>query len=129
MTFNNAGFVLIHHFEIPHIYTWGDRELQKREEIRRCAKEGFPANIPNCKWFAFDIKVKRKCTERPVDIENIPKLIIDAFSEGITKHDKSAYRNLALYCDDDLQNVRALSIEGDFCYEESSTEVWIYGKV
>lgn len=108
----------------------GEGEPQKREEIRKNAKEGFPAKIPSCKWYAFSIKVKRNYSERPVDIENIPKLIIDAFSAGIIKRDKSLYRSLVLYSDDDLTNVRALTIEGDFCKQEaSSTEVWIYGRI
>lgn len=130
MDFNNANFILIHHFKIPKIYTWGEGETQKREAIRKSALERFPAKIPSCKWYGFYIKVKRNCYERPVDIENIPKLIIDAFSEGIIKRDKSTYSNLALYPDDDLTNVRALDVEGDFCQQEpSNTEVWIYGKI
>ena len=115
---------------IPKIYTWGAAEPQKREEIRKSASVGFPAKFPKCKWYAFYIKIKRNSFERPLDIENVPKLIIDAFSKGIIKRDKSVYSNLCLYPDDDLRNVRGLQVEGDFCNEgTSSTEVLIYGKI
>jgi len=121
MELDKVDLVLIHHFVIPHIFTEGEGDHQKREEIRKSASKGFPCRLPNCKWFASSIKVKRNSAERKVDIENIPKLIIDAFAEGIVRNDESVYSNLVLHADDDLKNVRALTIEGDFCQDASST--------
>jgi hypothetical protein len=122
-------FVLIHHFKIAAIYTWGERERDKREEIRRSAMADFPSTPPKCQWYAFCIGINRSSSERPLDIENVPKLIIDAFSSGIIRKDKSRYTKLSLYPDDDLKHVRAFQIEGRFNNEGmNNTEVWIFGK-
>lgn len=91
--------------------------------------KGFPVKLSKCKWYAFYIKIKRSSSDRPLDIENVPKLIIDAFSSGIICKDKSLYEEVALYPDDDLTHVRAFQIEGDLSDDRTNnTEVWIFGK-
>ena len=126
---DSKEFALIHHFKIPTIYTWGERERDKREEIRRSAIADFPSTPPRCQWYAFCIEVNRSSSERPLDIENVPKLIIDAFSNGIIQKDKSRYTKVNLYPDDDLRHVRAFQIEGRFNNDgRNDTEVWIFGK-
>jgi hypothetical protein len=125
---NSKEFALIHHFTIPAIYTWGEKERDKREEIRRNASKNFP-DSPKYEWYAFYIEVDRDSFERPLDIENVPKLIIDAFSSGIMEKDESSYRKIGLYSDDDLRHVRALQIEGKLNRNgTNTTEVWIFGK-
>jgi len=122
-------FVLVHHFMIPKIYTWGEGEPRKREEIRKNASIDFPVKLPKCQWYAFCMRIKRSRFDRPLDIENVPKLIIDAFSKGIVDRDESLHANLVLYSDDDLEHARAFQVEADFSSDgTNSTEVWIYGK-
>ena len=78
----------------------------------------------------FYIKVKRNKFERLLDIENIPKLIIDAFSNKIMYADKSKYPKIKLCPDDDLKYVRTDQIERTFSDEgRNETEVWIFGKI
>ena len=128
--FNDSKeFVLIHRFKIPSVFTWGDRDPSKREEIRRNALKDFPEESPKCKWYAFYIEVERNPLERPLDIENVPKLIIDAFSSNQINRDESRYSKMGLYPDDDLRYVRAFQIEGKFSdNERNNTEVCIFGK-
>jgi len=128
--FNDSKeFVLIHRFKIPSVLTWGDKDPNKREEIRRNAFENFPEKSPKCEWYAFYIAVERNPLERPLDIENVPKLIIDAFSSNQIDRDKSGYSKMGLYPDDDLKHVRAFQIEGKFSNDRrDNTEVWIFGK-
>jgi hypothetical protein len=129
--FNDSkDFVLIHHFSVPSIFTYGEKkDPSKREEIRKIALKNFPEKSPNCKWYAFYIKVERNPLKRPLDIENVPKLIVDAFSSKQIEKDESHYSKTGLYADDDLKHVRAVQIEGRFSDNRSdNTEVWIFGK-
>lgn len=122
-------FVLIHHFTIPMIYTWSEKEREKREEIRWNALKDSPDSLIRGRWYAFYIEVDRANFERPLDIENVPKLIIDAFSSEIIEKDKSSYPKVALYPNDDLTYVRAFHIEGKLNDRgRNTTEVWIFGK-
>jgi len=121
-------FTLIHHFRIPAIYTWGDRDIDKREEIRRIALKNFPARPFDYEYYGFRIKVKKKKFGRDFDLENVPKLIIDAFSGWQIDRDRSAYRQVEIYKDDTMRWVRAVQIEGGFTNDKDNTEVWIFGK-
>lgn len=126
-------FVLIHNFEIPAIYTWGDKDKDKRESIRRSAIRNFVRKRKSdFQWYGFRIKIKRNAAGRELDIENVPKLILDAFSSKQIDQDNSTYKDipgLRLYPDDTLQYIRAIQIEGEFTKEEGDiTQVWIFGK-
>jgi len=123
---DSKEFVLVHHFNIPAIYTWGDKDRDKREKIRRNALKKFQKK--RSKWYGFRIKVQRSMLGRPLDIENVPKLIIDAFSGEQIDKDKSSYPKVRLYPDDVLEHVRAVQIEGKFSNNRDNTEVWIFGK-
>jgi len=123
---DSKEFELVHHFNIPAIYTWGDNDRAKREKIRRNALKDFQTK--RFKWYGFRIKVQRSMLGRPLDIENVPKLIIDAFSGEQTDKDKSSYPMVRLYPDDVLEYVRAVQIEGKFSDNRNHTEVWIFGK-
>ncbi len=90
-------FVLVHHFAIPTIYTWGDKYRDKRENIRKHSSKDFPEKPLRYKWYGFRIEVERSTLARPLDIENVPKLLIDAFSNWQISKDKSRYPELGLY--------------------------------
>jgi len=121
-------FVLIHHFHIPAIYTWGDRAINKREEIRRTAQKDFSAGPFNYGWYGFRIKAKRNKFKRDLDLEDVPKLIIDSFSGWQIDRDRSTYPKVKLYDGDELRGVRAIQIEREFISDNDETAVWIFGK-
>jgi len=126
--YDSKKFILIHHFNIEKIYTWGTEYKRKREEIRSYAIEKFPDKLHECDWYAFYIEVERS-SKRLIDIENVPKLIIDAFSIEQIDKDKSRYPKLGLYPNDSLKHVRAFQIQGKpIDNEKDNTKVWIFGK-
>ena len=113
------GLTEVAHFSIPKVLTWGDppKDRQYKNWIREIA------NIPqgmgdDFEYFVFSIysvmgQSRRK--KQGPDVENIPKLIVDAFT-GI------------LYVDDNLDYVRGVQVEAIFGLDEQEhTEVWIYG--
>jgi hypothetical protein len=115
-------------FSFPKVLTWGDRDKEKREYIRKHAKNGFSIPKLNSEYYVFNIKVYRSISSRPLDIENVPKLIIDAFAGSIIKRDESVYPELMLYPDDDLRYVRKVCVEGNFVEQaEERTEIEILG--
>ena len=126
--FNKEEFLLIHHFRLPAIYTWGDKDREKREEIRRIALKDFPSGPFNFEWYGFRIKVRRREYIREIDLENIPKLIIDSFSGWQINRDRSEFPEAEIYRDDTMRWIRAIEIEGEFTQDEDETEVWIFGK-
>jgi len=126
--FDRSEFALFLHFKFRQILTWGADDRNSREVIRRSALENFPQNTPNYEWYGFYIKVRRNRFARPLDIENVPKLIVDAFSRNQIEKDQSNYAQVGIYDDDSLEYVRALQVEGEFTEDENSTEIWIYGK-
>jgi hypothetical protein len=121
-------FNLVHSFSIPRVLTWGAKDREKREYIRKHAIQRFSIPKRSSEWYAFKIKVYRSGTAKPLDIENVPKLIIDAFSGVIISKDESRYPELMLYPDDDLRYVRIVSVEGSFVNpKEEKTHIEIYG--
>jgi hypothetical protein len=82
--------------------------------------------VPGIKWWAFRIYVK-KSGNRPFDIENVPKLIVDAFSKKQIRDDKSQYTSLGLYDDDTIDYVRIVEVGGERTLNEDSTRVEIFG--
>jgi len=122
-------FRLIHSFEIPAVYTWGDGDRDKRETIRKIAREGFRKPTFIYTWCGFSIVVERNVHGRDLDIENIPKLIIDSFSGWQLRRDRSNYKELELYPEDTLRYVKAINVGGIFVEHEDNTFVNIYGKI
>src|SRR5258706_3576863 len=108
------------HFSIPKVQTWGDPPKDKQYKIWIQEIANLPQGIGNdFEYFVFSmnsiISASRRRKVGP-DVENIPKLIVDAFT-GI------------LYPDDNLYYVRAVQVEAIFGPDEQEhTEVWIYGK-
>jgi len=128
---DEARYVKVHSFTIPKAFTYADTrrghtDKDKREYIRAEAVRNFPQNIPSFKWWAFRIFVK-KTGGRPFDIENVPKLIVDAFCRWQIRKDESDYENLCLYADDTLDYVKIIEVGGMRSQEGDTTEVEIFG--
>ena len=122
-------FRLIHSFEIPAVYTWGDGDRDKRETIRKIAREGFRKPTFIYSWCGFSIVVERNVHGRDLDIENVPKLIIDSFSGWQLRRDRSKYKEVELYPEDTLRYVKAINVGGKFVEHEDNTLVNIYGRI
>jgi len=128
---DEAKYVKVHSFSLPEAFTYADtREGQtdkdKRERIRVKAAEDFPDNIPSVKWWAFRIFVK-KSGNRRFDIENVPKLIVDAFCRRQIQEDGSQYTKLGLFRDDTIDFVRVIEVGGIRSQAENTTKVEIFG--
>lgn len=114
-----AGLVEVAHFTVPRVQTWGDGKLDApyRELVRQSAKLHQEA-AQEFGWFVFHIRCtvsQRRKTKRGPDVENIPKLIVDAFT-GI------------LYPDDNLDHVRGLQVEAIFGPDNDEiADITIYG--
>ncbi|HHY87794.1 MAG TPA: RusA family crossover junction endodeoxyribonuclease [Chloroflexi bacterium] len=115
------GLTLIAHFTLPWVQTWGDsrKDSPYKAWVRETA--ALPSDFgARYNWFAFSIRAvvarsRVRFTGQIPDVENIPKLIVDAFT-GV------------LYPDDDIRYVRGVQVEAVISPdEENLTEVWIYG--
>lgn len=118
---------------IDRAFTYGDTrpghtDIKKREEIRQAARM-HTDGIPECQWWAFRIIVK-KAGQRAFDIENVPKLYIDAFCRKQIMRDRSCHMHLALYEDDTVDHVRVLEVRGERMTDrnEESTCVEIFAR-
>lgn len=112
---------------IPYAFTWGSKDLEKRETIRKAVAPVFPATLPAANWWAFRIYV-RKGGVHSYDVENIPKLIVDAFSGSQLNRDRSSYRELELYDDDKVANVAMVLVAGETSNDGDSTRIEIFGR-
>lgn len=88
--------MLIGRFEMPGVVTGGNEDREKRERIRTEAAKVFTCVPRNVKQWAFRTHV-RKAGYRRFDIENVPKLIVDAFYKWQIDSDGSAYKQLSFY--------------------------------
>lgn len=118
-------------FSLSEAFTYADTreghtDRDKRERIRLKALENFPVPVPAFKLWAFRIFVK-KSGNRPFDVENVPKLIVDAFSIRQIERDESQYTKLGLYKDDTIDFVKMVEIGGIRSEDEEVTEVEIFG--
>ncbi len=123
-------FLKIHTFTYAAAFTYADTragytDKDKRERVRLEASRDFPATVPKVAWWAFRIFVKKR--GRTFDIENIPKLIVDAFSGWQIKRDGSRYHQLGLYPDDTIDYVRLIQVSGERTDLEDRTIVEIFG--
>ncbi|HDP99068.1 MAG TPA: hypothetical protein ENN22_07795 [bacterium] len=129
---DKARYVKVHSFSLPEAFTYADtREGQtdrdKRERIRAKAAEDFPENIPSIKWWAFRIFIK-KSGNRRFDIDNVPKLIVDAFCKRQIEEDRAQqYTKLGLFPDDTIHFVRIIEVGGMRSQDEDITKVEIFG--
>ena len=119
-------------FLLPWAWSYSDtrpghRDPEKRERIRAIAAEVITSPPEDVSAWAFRITVL-KSGERPFDIDNVPKLILDAFCERQIRKDKSSYAPLALYPDDTIDYVTELQIRGERTADTDETEVEVFGR-
>lgn len=129
---DDDSFRKLHSFSYPKAFTYADTrpghtDKEKREYIRSKAENNFPKNIKSVKWWAFRIFVQ-KSGKKPFDIENVPKLIIDAFCKNQITRDGSKFPALWLYKDDTIDIVKVLEIYGERTLKIDSTQIEIFGK-
>ena len=110
--YGNA-YLRIHEFKYPHAWSYGNMtpgktDKEKREYIRKIALKKFPKTMN--KKFAFRILVGKK-GDGPFDVDNVPKLVVDAFCKGQIDRDKSKYK-VGLYEDDRLDFVEIIQVFG-----------------
>jgi len=135
---NNDLFVKVLEFELNTAFTYADTrpghtDREKREEIRQVASRARPLQPitrEQCQWWAFRIKVCKSGNVR-FDIENVPKLFIDAFCGAQINNDMSTHTELAFYEDDTIDHVKYLEIYGDRVQDKSDerTQVEIFGRI
>jgi hypothetical protein len=123
--------MLIHSFSFDKAITYArEIDFENRELIRKAALDGMPLPIPTVKYWGFRIDV-RKCSKpmREFDIENVPKLIVDAFCrKQFTKWDRmSQYKHAGLYENDTIDTVRLLEVKGERIDGPDITFVEIHG--
>ena len=131
---NEETYCRIHSFTLEEAFTYGDTrsghtDKEKREMIRARAavSRDFPSQIPQVEWWAFRIFV-RKAGNRRFDIENVPKLVIDAFCRRQIETDDSSYTDLALYDDDTIDFVRVIQVGGERTSGQDSMVIEIFGR-
>ena len=112
------GLIEVARFKISSVQTWGTtKDAQYKASIREIAN--LQENIGDkYRYFVFSIYSvigqSRRRKQGP-DVENIPKLIVDAFT-GV------------LYPDDNLDYVRGVQVEAVFGDDEQEhSEIVIYG--
>lgn len=113
---DKSRFIKVLSFEIGESFTYGDTrkghcDRSKRERIREIACQKLEKHGVELKWWAFRIEVG-KPGKAHIDIDNVPKIIIDSFSKRQIKRDKSKYENMGLYEDDSLPYVKLLHVMG-----------------
>jgi len=98
-------------FTINKVFTFGDKNKDKGEKIniRNLVKDIVKTStVEKEKNYAFRITVFiNKKHKRRIDIDNIPKLIIDSFSQ----EDKNN-KECVLYKDDCYPNVKIVEVMG-----------------
>ncbi len=122
---DETRYTKVHSFTIPKAFTYADMraghtDKDKREYIRAEAAKNFPIDVPKVRWWAFRIFV-RKSGNRPFDIENVPKLIVDAFCSLQIEKDGSKHENLCLFADDTVDYVRIIEVGGIRSQHENTT--------
>jgi len=116
-----VGLAEVAHFTVPRVQTWGSQaDAEYKEQVRRASGIHLE-DAERFEWFVFCIRCvvgegRERWKRRVPDVENIPKLIVDAFTS-------------LLYPDDDLHHVRGVQVEAEWGPGEwEQAEVWIYGQ-
>jgi hypothetical protein len=128
---DGQSWLKVAHFEMPWAFTYADTrpghtDPEKREKIRGAAGGPWPYG-PETQHWAFRITVRKSGSQR-FDIENVPKLIIDAFCKRQLRDDKSRFPHLALYEDDTIDHVIGLQVNGERTVGPDSTLVEIFAR-
>ena len=101
---DESKYFKVHAFAFPAVLTLGNNEKAKRERVRSAAGQGFSNSVPKVTWWAFRIFVKK--SGKAFDVENVPKIIVDAFCAKQIAGDQSRYTQLGLCPDDTIDYVR-----------------------
>lgn len=116
-----TGLTLVVHFNVPGVQPWGGRnDAAYKQQVRECAGVN-AAMRGQYTWFAFCVRCvvgqsRSRYQNQTPDVENIPKLIVDAFT-GV------------LYPDDNLNHVRGVQVEAEWGPDTAEhAEVWILGQ-
>ena len=97
--------------DVPWAHTWADKaDRQRRENYRAAALDSLQPQPANTLWWAFRITVAK--AGRQLDLDNVPKTIIDAFCTRQIVRDGSQHTELGLYPDDSLDHVRVVYLAG-----------------
>lgn len=112
--------IMVTRFTIPKIQTWGSTKDKDYKDLVRRRANLDVLRLPRCSWYVFSLRCivgqSRGTRKNQVpDVENIPKLIVDAFT-GV------------LYPDDNLHYVRGVQVEAIWGKdEEEQVEISIWG--
>lgn len=110
---------------VPYAHTWGARDRDKREDIRRAVAPQFPRSIPPVRWWAFRLYACKR--GGGWDVENVPKLVLDAFSKQQIQQDRSAYPQVGLYEQDTIEYVRMVQVAGEPGLRGDFTVIEVFG--
>jgi Holliday junction resolvase RusA-like endonuclease len=113
-------------FEMDGAFTFGHMDKKKREKVRECASRKSLLDTSNVEWWVFRIFVTKSKKNR-FDVDNVPKIIIDAFSKEQITTDKSAFKGIGLYKNDTIDYVRGVHVAGERVGQSDSTKVEIFG--
>ena len=113
--------------KIPYAYTWGDNYREKRENIRRVSDEVFPDrdNIRRPRWWALRIFAEKQGDGW--DVDNLSKLVVDAFCGKKLRDDNSEFQHMELYEDDTVEFVRMVQVAGEQSKHQDRTVIEVFG--
>ena len=126
---DSTRFVKVLALEVPWAHTYADMragrtDRERRENYRNAAAGVMRATPAKVLWWAFRIAVD-KCG-RPLDVDNVPKTIIDSFCASQIARDGSSFTNLGLYPDDTFDHVRILQVIGNCNQKQDSTRIEVF---
>lgn len=134
--FQTKNFSLFTTVVFSEAVTYGSQDKEKRHKIRQAAFGSFPEEIPDCCIWAFGIVVT-KSGNRKFDVDNVPKLIIDAFDQEMIEKDhaddlglqEQYLERLGLYRVDQIDNVPIVLAGGKRNPGKNDrTEIYIFNK-
>jgi len=115
--------------EIPYAYTWGccdkGRDRERRENIRRESVGEFPRDIPKARWWALRIFAEKQGDGW--DVDNLSKLVVDAFCGKQLRDDNSEFQHMELYKDDTVEFVRMVQVAGEQSQHQDRTVIEVFG--
>jgi hypothetical protein len=123
---NNSLYAKFIEILVTSAVTWGADDRNKREAIRKTAAERFPSPPPPAGPWAFRITARKRST---FDIDNIPKLVVDAFCGSQIAKDGSEFHQLILYPEDTVEHVGMVQVRGERCFDRDSTLIEIFSKL
>jgi Holliday junction resolvase RusA-like endonuclease len=126
---DTAQFTKVLALKVPWAHTWADMrpgrtDRERREAYRKAAVENIALAPTNTLWWAFRITVEK--AGRPLDVDNVAKTIIDAFSARQILKDMSPFTQLGLYPDDTFDHVRILQVVGSRSTGADSTFIEVF---